>query len=133
MPYIHRAGNVITSHCLPSKVKYASRPLLSSSQPFVSLSFQANPAVKIAVKSVKDGGRGLQHKSKSAYRGMKSKMKTSASQLEGGAAAMGAGTGGRSRLGENEEGNMTEVYKVNRSQSGHTKNSSPSLYFADKM
>lgn len=40
---------------------------------------KANPAMKSAVKSVREGGRGLQHKSKSAYREMRSKMKPSAS------------------------------------------------------
>ena len=43
---------------------------------------QANPAVKSAVKSVRESGRGLQHKGKSAYKEMRSKMKTSASNLD---------------------------------------------------
>ena len=38
--------------------------------------FQANPAMKVAVKSVKESSRGIQHKSKSAYKGIRSKMKT---------------------------------------------------------
>ncbi len=41
--------------------------------------------MKSAVKSVRDGGRGLQHRGKSAYREMRSKMRNSSSgtNLEG--------------------------------------------------
>ena len=44
--------------------------------------FQANPAMRSAVKSVKDGSKGLQTKGKSAYKEMRSKMKNSASNLD---------------------------------------------------
>ena len=46
------------------------------------LQFQANPAVKTAVKTVKTGGKGLSTRGKSAYKEMKSRMKTSASNLD---------------------------------------------------
>ena len=44
--------------------------------------FQANPAMKSAVKSVRTGGRGIQHRGKTVYRDVRSKMKNSSSNLD---------------------------------------------------
>ena len=47
-----------------------------------SKSLQANPAIKSAAKSVRTGGRGIQHRGKTVYRDVRSKMKNSSSNLD---------------------------------------------------
>ena len=81
--------------------------------------------MKSAVKSVKDGSKGLQSKSKSAYREMKSKMKNSSSHLD--AASMIAGGNRHAPLGKQSSNHQQPFPTFNLSFfiliSGHTPSS----------